>query len=446
MKTSWGTSSILWSWYGSVVELTKAARPRLFMRTNKGIRRPKPLSYTNRPRKDHIPILAPVFNASASPLPHSHAANIRAMLTALHSDYSEGTAPLTSDDLLVVLDSGCTCAITFDRSDFVGPIRPFQNVELQGISSGLQVTGVGQVVWTFLDEFGERTTVQLTCLYVPDATTRLLPPQQLSASDTASKANGSWIGFGKDAFIFYEGKCIKFPYRDGSNLPAAKLAPGISKFKAFQAVCAPVSSPSASNNNRNDNLSAASRKLLRIHHRLGHRGFGELQKWAAAGLNEMPPDIATCPVPVCRACQYGAAKKRPHEKSNTGSVSGSPEAPGDFVSADQMVAGSPGLIPFTSGKPSKRRYDTVTMWVDHYSRFLYAYCQEDATTKSTLESKVGFENLAQRYNVRIKHIHSDNDVFANKLFKEHVEASSQHQSFCGVGAHWQMESLNVLLT
>jgi hypothetical protein len=100
----------------------------------------------------------------------------------------------------------------------------------------------------------------------------------------------------------------------------------------------------------------------------------------------MPPEIAACPVPVCRACQYRAAKKRPHEKSNTRSISGSPTASSDFVSVDQMVAGNPGLIPFTSGTPLKHRYDTVMMWVDHFSRFLYAHCQEDATTKSTLES------------------------------------------------------------
>jgi hypothetical protein len=77
------------------------------------------------------------------------------------------------------------------------------------------------------------------------------------------------------------------------------------------------------------------------------------------------------------------------------------------------------------------------MWVDHFLRFLYAHCQEDATTKSTLESKVSFESFAHCYNVSIKHIHGDNGVFATKIFKDHVEASSQHQSFCGVGAHWQ---------
>jgi hypothetical protein len=120
-----------------------------------------------------------VFNQHANSLPYHQAAEIRAMLFALHSDFAEGTAPLTSDDMLVVLDSGCTWAISFDKSDFVGPIRPVQKVELQGISSGLQVKGIGQVQWTFLNEFGHRTNVLLTCLYVPDATARLLPPQQL---------------------------------------------------------------------------------------------------------------------------------------------------------------------------------------------------------------------------------------------------------------------------
>jgi hypothetical protein len=77
------------------------------------------------------------------------------------------------------------------------------------------------------------------------------------------------------------------------------------------------------------------------------------------------------------------------------------------------------------------------MWVDHFSRFLYAHCQEDATIKSTLESKIAFESFAKQYNVRIKHIHSDNGVFTTKVFKDHVDASNQNQSFCGVGAHWQ---------
>ena len=33
-----------------------------------------------------------------------------------------------------------------------------------------------------------------------------------------------------------------------------------------------------------------------LHHRLGHKGFHDLQKWAAKGINGIPSDVATCPI------------------------------------------------------------------------------------------------------------------------------------------------------
>jgi hypothetical protein len=185
------------------------------------------------------------------------------MLFTLHSNFAEGTTPIMSDDMLVVLDSGCTCAITFDKSDFIGPIRPVQDVELMGISSGLKVAGVGQVIWTFLDENLHRVQIPLTCLYVPEATTRLLLPQQLSERNEASTANGLWIGYGGSALVFHKGSCIKFPYHKGSNLPVTKLTPGITKFKAFTNT---VEQSSSNDLSCTDNLSPASRKLLQLHH------------------------------------------------------------------------------------------------------------------------------------------------------------------------------------
>jgi hypothetical protein len=204
---------------------------------------------------------------------------------------------------------------------------------------------------------------------------------------------------GSHSSQLFKKHCIRFPYNEASNLPIAKLAPGITKYQAFYGSANASSSPTPQHN---DNLSPASRKLLRLHHRLGHKGFHEIQQWAAEGINDIPRDVATCTIPMCQACQYGAAKNRPHERTNTGSVVGTPTQPGDFVSVDQMIAGSPGLIPFTSGRPSRRRYTTVTMWVlDHFSRFLHAHCQKDATIQSTLESKEAFEIFAKRYNVRV---------------------------------------------
>ena len=67
-----------------------------------------------------IPILAPDYNKFARLFPYQQAAELCAMLFALHSNFDKGTAPITSDDMLVVLDSGCTCAIMFDKDDFVG--------------------------------------------------------------------------------------------------------------------------------------------------------------------------------------------------------------------------------------------------------------------------------------------------------------------------------------
>ena len=77
------------------------------------------------------------------------------------------------------------------------------------------------------------------------------------------------------------------------------------------------------------------------------------------------------------------------------------------------------------------------MWVDHYSRFLHAHCQETATIQSALESKEDFEMFAKRYNIHVKHIHSDNGVFATKVFRDHLDACNQQQSLCEVGAQWQ---------
>ena len=69
------------------------------------------------------------------------------MLFALvHSNYSKGMAPITSDDLLVVLDSGCTCTI-FEWHDFVGLIHLVQFVESKGITSGLWVKGISTINW-----------------------------------------------------------------------------------------------------------------------------------------------------------------------------------------------------------------------------------------------------------------------------------------------------------
>ena len=91
---------------------------------------------------------------------------------AVDSTLSE-SHQLTSDDVIVLLNSGTSCAVSNNELDFEY-IQPIQDLELKGIVSGLKVEGIGHVIWTFLDEFGNNTPIRLTCLYVPGAPARLL--------------------------------------------------------------------------------------------------------------------------------------------------------------------------------------------------------------------------------------------------------------------------------
>jgi len=148
------------------------------------------------------------------------------------------------------------------------------------------------------------------------------------------------------------------------------------------------------------NLTAPQQELLCIHHRFGHVNFPKIQHWARQGLHGLAPHIARCPAPLCSACLYGSLKKRPHNHA-TGALTTTVSAPGKLVSVDQMVSGLGGHIPFHVDHASDWQYKHCTLWVDHYSRFLYSHLQESATIKETLVSKESFKNLASHYSIQV---------------------------------------------
>jgi hypothetical protein len=108
-------------WYSSIVELTKTARPRLFLHTNRGIRTHRPLSYSLHPKKLDIPILAPNFNLTPTfcptlkPLRLAPCSSpcILISLKALHQ--SHRMTCLLFLTLAVRVQSPLTKAISFDR-------------------------------------------------------------------------------------------------------------------------------------------------------------------------------------------------------------------------------------------------------------------------------------------------------------------------------------------
>ncbi len=64
-------------------------------------------------------------------------------------------------------------------------------------------------------------------------------------------------------------------------------------------------------------------------------------------------------------------KQKDH--NNQGPINENDNTPGAGVSGDQMEAGAPGLIPTTRGQQTKNRHKVVTIWIDHFSIFVYTH-------------------------------------------------------------------------
>ena len=53
------------------------------------------------------------------------------------------------DSFSIRFDTNASFEISFDKSDFVGPIRPLTNHMLGGLANGVAIEGIGTVIWKF---------------------------------------------------------------------------------------------------------------------------------------------------------------------------------------------------------------------------------------------------------------------------------------------------------
>ena len=199
-------------------------------------------------------------------------------------------------------------------------------------------------------------------------------------------------------------------------------------------------------------LSPIQQELMDWHHRLYHLSFSKIFRLAEAGY--LPKGLLRCKktLPLCVACQFGTAHRRPWRRR--GKASGSirrPEhiLPGDGVSMDQIVSAQPGLIPQMSGFLTSRRIWGCTTFCDHVSDFVYVHLMRDFTVDETILAAKAFEKVLSQASRRVKHYHADNGAFAHKGFLDHVNRADQKITFCAVGAHHQngiIENKNKMLT
>ena len=222
MKTTHATTIV--RWYKTICELQLQIPHLLKSVTRPVIKSSKPRPLSGMVSKSEVPRAIPDFNPSAKVRDPHYCEVLRATLCSMQGSLGSKYSSMTSDDLLVILDSGCSIAITPDITDFKnGKVYPCQATELKGIASGLKIEGIGVVEWKFTDDQGEKVTVSLQCLYVPDASIRLLPPQQLALAEGAHPTNGSWFGGKSEAKVFYQGHCISFPFDSETNLTQAVM-------------------------------------------------------------------------------------------------------------------------------------------------------------------------------------------------------------------------------
>jgi hypothetical protein len=151
------------------------------------------------------------------------------------------------------------------------------------------------------------------------------------------------------------------------------------------------------------NLTPSQRTKLIFHERCNHVHFGRLNAWIRQGVLSVDKSVANAPDPICAACQYSKANQKPH-CNDTGSITLHHTAPGQGVSVDLLEAGIPGKLPTTRGLPSPKRCKFVTLWVDHYSRYLYPSFHATKNMSETLQSKQEFEAFAAKFGINVTNI------------------------------------------
>ena len=68
---------------------------------------------------------------------------------------------------------------------------------------------------------------------------------------------------------------------------------------------------------------------------------------------------------------------------------------------DQMEIMMPGLLPQSTSKLLRVKYNGATIFVDHHSQFTYLHLMTSLDSEQTMASKESYEQLAQSYGVSV---------------------------------------------
>jgi hypothetical protein len=350
----------------------------------------------------------------------------------------------------IIWDSGASISLTFDRSDFVGPMKPAGLLtRLQGIAKGLRIEGQGHVLWPMLDTTGQLRLIKVPAFYVPKCNVRLLSTTSLlqtySGENIVIAAHQMKLtGIASDPT---RGAVIAV-VNPRNNLPTTTSY----RYDDVQTVPHALSTAINLTNDANTNLSEPEKELLRWHARLGHLGFRRIQFLMRSGTLSRSEStrrlhVAAAKIthpPKCAACQFGKQKQRPSPgKTNSavkdlaGVLKTDHLFPGQCVSVDHFICSTKGRLFTSRGKTSEEdMYSGGCLFVDHATNHIHIELQAHLTSHETLKAKGAYELMCRDHGVVPQSYLSDNgSAFTSGDFSKRLAAFEQVIRFAGVGAH-----------
>ena len=357
----------------------------------------------------------------------------------------------------VMLDTGATRAVTFEKKDFVSYNRKDESKVLKGIAKGLNIVGEGVIQYQFQADDGSDIVLNIKAYHVPDMPMRLISPQDMrTIKGNPLKFSTLTPHRGRQGFARLEVKPDQLNWDDmppiqtkkvnlssRDNLPWLQVRTPQSMEETISCFAATVDLTSE----KNKNLSPAQKELMVWHQRLGHASFSQIQWLARSG--KLPiknaKAVGNCTIPMCASCQFAKQRRRPTKATKKTNKSDKEMEikkddlfPGQRISADHYQSAVPGRTYSSRGSyHPENMFNGGTIFVDHASGKIFLHHQESLSASESIKSMLKLEREAAESGVRIQSLHTDNGTFSSTEFMAYLASKRQAVTFSGVGAAHQ---------
>jgi len=145
------------------------------------------------------------------------------------------------------------------------------------------------------------------------------------------------------------------------------------------------------------------RELMGLHYKMNHLPLPAMITLAKKGKLSRKFAKLKHRLPVCMSCMFGTAHRKTWRSKEEKGLIRKPtdNALGKCVSIDQMIFTQPGLIPQMAGFLTYLRIWGATIFVDHYSDYVFVALMRDLTLDETLLVKASFKQQANEGGVTI---------------------------------------------